>query len=38
MLWGVLPLTPGVSWLGHAFGFVGGVLAARLLADGESTR
>ncbi len=33
MLWGVLPGSPGVSWLGHFFGFVGGVLAARLLAD-----
>jgi membrane associated rhomboid family serine protease len=33
MLWGVLPGTPGVSWLGHFFGFVGGVLAARMLAD-----
>jgi membrane associated rhomboid family serine protease len=33
MLWGVLPGTPGVSWLGHFFGFAGGVLAARLLVD-----
>jgi membrane associated rhomboid family serine protease len=33
MLWGVLPGTPGVSWLGHFFGLVGGVLAARLLTD-----
>lgn len=29
MLWGVLPLQPNVSWLGHLFGFVGGGLAAR---------
>lgn len=35
MLWGVLPGTPGVSWLGHFFGFVGGVLAARLVVDGD---
>lgn len=28
MLWGVLPLQQGVSWQGHLFGFVGGVLAA----------
>lgn len=27
-LWGVLPLQPGVSWQGHLFGAVGGVLAA----------
>lgn len=31
-LWGVLPLTPGVSWQSHLFGFLAGVLAARLLA------
>lgn len=36
MLWGVLPGTPGVSWLGHFFGFLGGVLAARLLASNEA--
>ncbi len=28
MLWGVLPIQSGVSWLGHLFGFVGGGLAA----------
>jgi membrane associated rhomboid family serine protease len=28
MLWGVLPLHQGVSWQGHLFGFVGGVVAA----------
>ena len=38
MLWGVLPGAPGVSWLGHFFGFVGGVLAARLMANGEIPR
>jgi len=32
MLWGVLPGQPGVSWEGHLFGFLGGVLAARQLA------
>lgn len=31
-LWGVLPLTPGVSWQSHLFGFLAGVLAARSLA------
>ncbi|WP_437692216.1 rhomboid family intramembrane serine protease [Sorangium sp. So ce176] len=32
MLWGVLPTRMGISWEGHLFGFLGGVLAARLLA------
>lgn len=29
MIFGVLPIRAGVSWQGHLFGFVGGVLAAR---------
>jgi len=33
MIWGVLPLRPGVSWLGHLFGFIGGGVAAYYLAD-----
>ena len=33
ILLGVLPGTPGVSWQGHFFGAVGGVLAAFQLAD-----
>lgn len=28
MLWGVLPGQPGISWEGHLFGALGGVLAA----------
>lgn len=28
VLWGALPGTPGISWQAHAFGAVGGVLAA----------
>ncbi len=31
LLWGVLPTQMGISWEGHLFGFLGGVLAARLL-------
>jgi len=38
MLWGLLPGTPGVSWLGHFFGFFGGVLAAWMLADQDIPR
>ena len=30
LLWGLLP-TPRVSWLGHLFGAIGGVLAAWVL-------
>ncbi|HEX2574726.1 MAG TPA: rhomboid family intramembrane serine protease, partial [Aquihabitans sp.] len=33
VLWGLLP-RPGVSWQGHAFGALGGVVAARLLHAG----
>lgn len=32
LIWGVLPLQVGISWQGHLFGFLGGALAARLLA------
>ena len=35
MIWGVLPTARGVSWQGHLFGFLGGVLAARMLAPTE---
>ena len=35
MLWGLLPLQPGVSWLGHLFGFAGGCLAAYALTSGR---
>lgn len=31
-VWGVLPSQMGVSWQGHLFGFIGGVIAARAIA------
>lgn len=31
-LWGVIPLEEGVSWQGHLFGFLAGILSARLLS------
>ncbi len=36
MLWGVLPLRSGLSWEGHLFGLIGGMLAAYLLGRRSS--
>ncbi len=33
VLWGVLPSLPGISWEGHLFGFLSGILAARFAVD-----
>lgn len=30
---GVLPGSPGISWQGHLFGFLGGILAAKLITN-----
>jgi membrane associated rhomboid family serine protease len=32
-LWSVLPSQPGISWQGHLFGAIGGVIAALLLTE-----
>ncbi|MFN2497211.1 MAG: rhomboid family intramembrane serine protease [Pseudonocardiaceae bacterium] len=38
VLWGVLPGTPGISWEGHLFGALGGLLAARMVARADRSR
>ncbi|MFE7802959.1 rhomboid family intramembrane serine protease [Nocardia sp. NPDC057440] len=35
LLWGVLPGQPGISWQGHLFGAMGGVLAGWVLSGDE---
>jgi membrane associated rhomboid family serine protease len=32
VLWGILPSMPGISWEGHLFGFIGGIIAARFVS------
>ncbi|MFN9174299.1 MAG: rhomboid family intramembrane serine protease [Synechocystis sp.] len=31
-LWGIFPGRAGISWQGHLFGFIGGAIAAKLIA------
>jgi len=38
LLWGVLPLQRGISWEGHLFGYVGGVVAAYILSKHHRER
>jgi membrane associated rhomboid family serine protease len=38
IIWGVLPSDPGISWQGHLFGFIGGILAARAIAREKRDR
>lgn len=38
VLWGALPGTPGVSWEGHLFGAIGGVIAAAVVGKKDSER
>ncbi|MFF0546550.1 rhomboid family intramembrane serine protease [Nocardia thailandica] len=38
MLWGVLPSDPRISWQGHLFGAVGGVVAGWVLSGDERRR
>lgn len=32
-IWGVFPSQMGISWQGHLFGFIGGAIAARMVAQ-----
>jgi len=34
-IWGVLPTQPGVSWEGHLFGFLVGILLAYIYKDSQ---
>ncbi len=38
VLWGVLPGEVGISWEGHLFGAIGGLLAAQLVTRAHRTR
>ncbi|WP_073487385.1 rhomboid family intramembrane serine protease [Streptoalloteichus hindustanus] len=38
LLWGVLPTTSGISWQGHLFGALGGLLAAWLAVRADRSR
>jgi membrane associated rhomboid family serine protease len=33
VLWGVFPSLPGISWEGHLFGFLSGILAAKFIHE-----
>jgi membrane associated rhomboid family serine protease len=37
LIWGVFPSEIGVSWQGHLFGFLGGAIAAKILAQSRKT-
>ncbi|MGA1621296.1 MAG: rhomboid family intramembrane serine protease [Synechocystis sp.] len=36
-LWGLFPSAPGISWQGHLFGFIGGAIAAKLIAKEKTS-
>ena len=38
MIWGVLPTRSYISWEGHFFGFIGGIIAAKLLSPSKTAQ
>ncbi|QCB29092.1 rhomboid family intramembrane serine protease [Corynebacterium endometrii] len=36
LIWGVLPVTPGVSWQGHLFGAIGGIVAGMVITSDDT--
>ena len=38
LIWGVFPAKIGVSWQGHLFGFIGGAIAAKMIAQEKKFR
>ena len=38
LIWGVLPAQTGISWQGHLFGFIGGAIAAKMVAKDKKFR
>jgi membrane associated rhomboid family serine protease len=38
LIWGVLPTRSYISWEGHLFGFIGGIIAAKLLSQTKKQR
>ena len=38
LIWGVFPSEIGVSWQGHLFGFIGGAIAAKMVAQEKKSQ